>query len=67
MPKLKTNKAIKKRFKVTAGNKLLTNKTKRRHLLGDRPASKKRQFRKWYQVDKTRRKSILKGIPYGMR
>ena len=67
MYKLKTNKAILKRFKVTKNKKLLMQKTKRRHLLGDRPASKKRRFRGWHGVDKTRQKGVLKGLPYGTK
>jgi large subunit ribosomal protein L35 len=67
MPKLKTNKAIKKRFKVTGKGKVLTLKTKRRHLLGDRSASKKRRFRGWHEIDETKTKMILKGLPYEAR
>ena len=67
MPKRKTNKAIQKRFKITATGKVLTSKTKRRHLLGDRSAAKKRRFRKWYLIDETQQKAMLKGLPYGVK
>ncbi|OGW76274.1 MAG: 50S ribosomal protein L35 [Omnitrophica bacterium RIFCSPHIGHO2_02_FULL_49_9] len=66
MPKLKTNKATKKRFKITATKKVLASKTKRRHLLGDRNASKKRRFRKKWVLEPTDRKAIIQSLPYGV-
>lgn len=64
MPKLKTNKAAKKRFKVTATRKVLAMKTKRRHLLGDRNPAKKRRFRKMQRLEGPNRKSVLAQLPY---
>lgn len=64
MPKLKTKKAFKKRFKVTKNGKILTSSAMKRHLLTDRSAKKKRQARKWKNVDQTEVKKILKGLPY---
>jgi len=65
MPKLKTNKSFKKRFKITASGKVKRQKTKRRHLLVDRDQKKKRQFRKGVMVDKTDVKRVLANLPYG--
>ena len=65
MPKLKTNKAIKKRFKITKRKKVLSGRTKRRHLLGDRSASKKRQFRRKRTLNRVDQKAVLRALPYG--
>ena len=65
MPKLKTNKAVRKRFKITAGKKVLKNKSKRRHLLADKSSNMKRKLRGWSPVDKTLVKHITRALPYG--
>ena len=44
--KLKTNKAVRKRFKVTATGKVLHMKPFRRHLLSGRNSSRKRRLRR---------------------
>lgn len=49
MPKLKTNKAAKKRFKVTATGKVLYRPAGHRHLMSSKNAKKRRQTRKWRQ------------------
>lgn len=64
MPKIKTNKAMKKRFRITKNKKVLSTKSFRRHLLTDRSAKKKRQLRGWRLVDKADSKKILRGLPY---
>ena len=64
MPKLKTNKAAKKRFKITATGKVLMPKTSRRHLLTDKEPVDKRKLRRWAEVDKTDRKRIGPLLPY---
>ncbi len=46
MPKQKTNKSVKKRFRVTGTGKLKRNKANRRHLLAGRSSKRKRQLRK---------------------
>ncbi len=62
--KLKTNKAAKKRFKVTARGKILAPQTKRRHLLSDKEAGQKRRLRRWQEVDKRDQKKIEGLLPY---
>lgn len=47
MPKLKTNKAAKKRFKVTATGKVLFRPAGHRHLMSSKSAKKRRHTRKW--------------------
>ena len=64
MPKIKTNKAVKKRFKITKKGKVLVQKSFRRHLLADRPQKRKRQARGWREVDATDRHRIKALLPY---
>jgi large subunit ribosomal protein L35 len=45
--KIKTNKAAKKRFKVTATGKVLYWPAGKRHLASSKNAKKRRQMRKW--------------------
>lgn len=65
MPKLKTNKAVRKRFKVSRTGKVRKMKTKRRHLLGDRSTGKKRRFRGWSAVSAVNQKQVKEALPYG--
>ncbi|HJZ89322.1 MAG TPA: 50S ribosomal protein L35 [Gemmataceae bacterium] len=44
--KNKTNRSLKKRFKITASGKLKRSHGKRRHLLAGRTSKKKRHLRK---------------------
>ena len=44
--KNKTNRSLKKRFKITASGKLKHSHGKRRHLLAGRTSKKKRHLRK---------------------
>ena len=64
MPKMKTNKAVKKRFKITKKKKVLASGSFRRHLLTDRSSKKKRQARKLRQIDPADKKKILMLLPY---
>ena len=64
MPKIKTNKAVKKRFKITKNKKVLSTSSFRRHLMTDRSSKKKRQTRGYRQVDPTDKKRIQLLLPY---
>ncbi len=46
MPKMKTCKAVKARFKVTGTGKLMRSKPGRRHILTKKAAKRKRRLRK---------------------
>jgi large subunit ribosomal protein L35 len=46
MPKLKTNKAAKKRFKVSKNGKVLRGRPGRRHLLSVKTGKRRRQLRR---------------------
>jgi large subunit ribosomal protein L35 len=51
MPKQKTHSAAKKRFKVTAGGRLLRRRAMKSHLLEKKSQKRKRGFRKAVTVD----------------
>lgn len=51
MPKQKTNKSVKKRFRVTGTGKLKRAKPNRRHLLAGRTSKRKRQLRQPYVLE----------------
>lgn len=67
MPKMKTNSAAKKRFKLTKNGKVKRGKANRRHLLnGHGKTTKiKRGYRKNAYADKTNEKAVKKLLPYG--
>jgi large subunit ribosomal protein L35 len=46
MPKTKTSSSVKKRFKVTAGGKLLRRRAMKSHNLTKKTSKRKRSFRK---------------------
>jgi large subunit ribosomal protein L35 len=53
MPKQKTNKGAKKRFKVTATGKVLFRPAGKRHILSGKSSKRRRQMRRWRQFDGT--------------
>ena len=50
MPKVKTQRATKKRFKVTGTGRLLRRPTMRAHKMGKKTSKRKRRFRKEISV-----------------
>ncbi len=67
MPKLKTNKAAQKRFRITKNKKVLRPKSLKRHLLADRTSKKKRQARGMFTVDPADAKKVIRMLPYGSK
>ena len=66
MPKLKTNKAAKKRYKYTATGKVKRTKSYRRHLLANKtPRAKARGKVQDAYADKTCEAGIKRLLPYG--
>ena len=59
MPKQKRNSAAKKRFKLTAGGKLLRRHAMRSHNLGKKTQKRKRSFRRAEQVVASDRNDVL--------
>jgi len=53
VPKQKTNKATKKRFKLTGTGKVLRRHAMRSHNLGKKSAKRKRAFRRDQAVDRS--------------
>ena len=64
MPKIKTNRAAAKRFKVTGTGKLKRSKAYKRHILTKKTRKTKRNLRKAAIVDMTNVKSMKKILPY---
>ena len=64
MPKIKTNKTMKKRFRITKKGKVCGHRTLRRHMMADRTPKKKRQSRRGLQVHHTQVKSLMMRMPY---
>jgi len=52
MPKMKTRKAVKARFKITGTGKLVRQRPGRRHILTKKSSNRKRHLRKDALVDK---------------
>lgn len=58
MPKMKSDSAAKKRFKLTASGKIKRHKAFRSHILSSKTQKRKRNLRKSGLVDKTETKRI---------
>lgn len=59
MPKLKTSKAVKKRFKVTATGKVLRHKPNHRHLMSGKSAKRRRHLKSTVVVDPLQGRKLL--------
>jgi len=64
MPKMKTHKGAKKRFKVTGKGKILRSKAFKSHLLTKKSSKRKRSLRKRALVDSTDIHRIKRVLPY---
>ncbi|HYY24150.1 MAG TPA: 50S ribosomal protein L35 [Candidatus Udaeobacter sp.] len=64
MPKIKTNRAAAKRFRVTASGKVKRNKGFKSHLLSSKGKKRKRHLRQGTTVAAVEQKNIRKLIPY---
>jgi large subunit ribosomal protein L35 len=62
MPKAKTSSSVKKRFKVTAGGKLLRRRAMKSHNLEKKSSKRKRGFRKDTAVDESNVRALKKMI-----
>ncbi|MFC1643976.1 50S ribosomal protein L35 [Candidatus Omnitrophota bacterium] len=65
MPKLKTKKGVKKRFKLTKTGKIKRSKSGKRHILTKKSRKRKRSLSKATTVDKTFQKKVKSLLPYG--
>lgn len=64
MPKIKSNRAAAKRFKVTGSGRIKRNKANKSHILTKKSTKRKRDLRKGAMVDKTNEKGIHRLLPY---
>jgi large subunit ribosomal protein L35 len=58
MPKTKTSSSVKKRFKVTAGGKLLRRRAMQSHNLTKKTSKRKRRFSKDQPVSKADERAL---------
>ncbi len=65
MPKLKTRKAVAKRFKITKTGKVLRMQAGRSHILTKKSRSRKRHLRRKAVVSKSFSRNIKRQLPYG--
>ena len=65
MPKMKTRKAAKKRFRLSKKGKLKRSRACRGHLLTGKSGKRKRNLRKRKLVGKTEEGIIKRLMPYG--
>jgi large subunit ribosomal protein L35 len=64
MPKMKTKKAVAKRFKITATGKFRAPKANKQHILGKKSPKRKMKLRIKSVVDKTNQSRVKKMLPY---
>jgi large subunit ribosomal protein L35 len=61
----KTRKSVAKRFKITAGGKILRSRSSRRHLLSTKSAKRKRRLGKIARVHETDAARVKANLPFG--
>lgn len=66
MPKMKTNKSAKRRFKVTGTGKIMRTKGMKSHLRRKKSKRVSRQFDKMLPVHPADRQRVQRAIPYGL-
>ncbi|OGW83941.1 MAG: 50S ribosomal protein L35 [Omnitrophica bacterium RIFCSPHIGHO2_02_FULL_51_18] len=64
MPKLKTNKSVRKRIRVTKHGKFKKSRAGKRHLLGYKPRKRKRSLRKRDLVSSGMEQTMRRLLPY---
>jgi large subunit ribosomal protein L35 len=64
MPKMKTNKAAARRFKITGTGKIMRRQAGKRHLNEWKSASVKRNLRGYTSLTKDQKQNVLELFPY---
>ena len=64
MPKIKTNRAAAKRFKMTASGRVKRRRAYLRHILVNKTRKQKRRLGKAVLVHKSNEKAIKRLLPY---
>ncbi len=65
MPKMKTNRAARKRFRYTGSGKVRRNHANKSHILTKKGRGRKRRLRKSGLVDSTCERQVRRLLPYG--
>jgi large subunit ribosomal protein L35 len=65
MPKMKTNKAAAKRFRVTGSGRVKRSKSGGNHGMQEKSRKRLRRLRKNDMVDTTMQKHVKRMLPYG--
>ena len=64
MPKMKTNRSARKRFKLSGNGKQIRNKAYKSHILTKKTTKRKRKLRQPTVTDATNVKNMKKIMPY---
>ncbi len=67
MPKLKTHKGAKSRFKITGTGKIMRTRGPKSHLRQAKAKRVRRKFDEMVQLDHADKKRISRLIPYGTK
>ncbi len=67
MPKLKTHKGAKRRFRITGSGKIVRMKGHRSHLRRKKTARAKRLFAKKLEASPSDVRMLKRALPYGLR
>ena len=67
MPKMKTNRAAAKRFKITASGKVRRSKGGASHFMGSKRPARLRRLRKNDMVHSAMEGRVLQLLPYGTK
>jgi large subunit ribosomal protein L35 len=65
MPKMKTNRSARKRFRTTGTGKFRRQKANHRHILTKKTRKRKRQLGKLGIVDRANAPNVARLLPYG--
>lgn len=65
MPKMKTNRAARKRFRFTGSGKIRRNKANGSHILTKKSRKRKRRLRQSGLVDSSCERQVKRLLPYG--
>jgi len=65
MPKLKTKKGVRKRFKLTKKGRIKRAKSGKSHILTKKSRKRKRMLRQGGLVDSTMERNVRRLLPYG--
>ena len=67
MPKMKTNKSVAKRFKITGTGKVKRRQANKSHILTKKAQKRKRRLREGDLVDKSDHHRTMRMLPYGLK